>query len=388
MTDFINISKVKMPAGVPKINYNKKNGTYEVSCSLFAACNLNCNFCFQDHSNWNIDINKIMAMPKRIVDTIKNDIHEYEVDRKIYIRIWGGEIFFDALPGSMFDTYFKFYTELKSRMNEAFPQCAVEVYWASNGVFEKYDRVEKLLKNTNGFLTLSYDAFDRFKDDAQKDVWLKTLNYFHSRELLSTVSITLTKPMIMACLNGDKYFEQIPASVTIDVNDFIAGPKYEKYIVNDDDVFSFYVWCIDNHKFNIVPVASSITNYLNKKSRHEIERYCYCKCSNLFYADGGNVKDCVNKYSELPRECFYGQYSDATTEGNCTEVKNYLGLTKRGCLTCGHYDYCWMTCWTSVIFEGYKTNVCPIKRLYQCLGENRDIITHFLRWRETNERPT
>ena len=382
MGEFIDISNVALPPGVPRIDFNKKNGTYEVSCSLFAACNLNCKFCFQDHSDWNIDTDKIMAMPERIVDIISGDIAEYDVDQTIYVRIWGGEIFFDELPDSLFDVYLAFFTELKQRVNKAFPKCELKPYWASNGVFKKRDRIENLLEKTGGHLTLSYDAADRFKDDAQKDVWLDTLTYFHQKGYLSTVSITLTKPMIDACLAGDSYFNQIPETVSIDVNDFVAGIGYEKYLVSDDDVSAFYDWCLDNKRFNVVPVSNSIYNYLNKKNRREIERYCYCKCSNLFYADGGNAKDCVNKYSELPRERFYGEHAKLTTEENCTEVKNYLGLKKRGCLTCEHYDYCWMTCWTSVIFDGYKTTVCPIKKLCDRIETDKRLIKCFENWRE------
>lgn len=380
MNKFIDISQIEMPAGIPKTDFNKRTGTYEISCSLFSACNLNCKFCFQDHSDYNVDTEKIMAMPERIMKTIKQEMIDYGVDQKIFIRIWGGELFFDKLPDCVFTTYYNFYAELKSRLNKAFSECSIEVHWASNGVFEKHERVEKLLRDTDGLIALSYDAVDRFRDDVEKDIWLNTLKYFHERELLSAVSITLTKPMIMACLAGDKYFNQIPSDVTIDVNDYIGNPNYEKYRITDEEVYSFYEWCLKNHVFNAAPIMCSIDNYLNG----ETERYCYCKCSNLFYADGGNTKNCVDKYSGLPAKCFYGEYADQITEDNCTEVKNYLGLSKRGCLTCDYYNYCWMTCWTSVIFEGYETTVCPFQQLFQYLKDNPNTVNQFLKWRSTN----
>lgn len=381
MDGFIDVSKVSMPNGMSKINFNKRAGIYEISCSLFSACNLNCKFCFQDHNNCDIDVNNIMNIPSKIIEVISQDIIDCGIDKKFYIRLYGGELFFDNIPDSIFDVYHKFYHELKLQLNNAFPNRDIETYWGSNGVFTKMERVETLLKETNSFLALSYDPVDRFANDSQRDIWLETLRYFYSKELLSSVSIMLIKPSLPKYFAGDNYFNQIPEDVSIDVNQYISNPNYEKYNISDDEIFIFYKWCLNSHLFNIDPINTLISNYLNK----DPQRHCYCKCSNFFDVNGYHTKNCVNKYSKLPASDFYGDITDKVTEENCTEVKNSIGLQKRGCLLCEHYEYCPTICWTSIIFKGYKVTICPYQRLYEYLKNNPKIIEYFLDWRDRNE---
>lgn len=382
MNGFIDLSKVNMPDTMPKVNFNKRTGIYEVSCSLFSQCNLNCNFCFQDHDNFHIDINKIMKIPERIVKVIEQDVIDYSIDKKFYIRIYGGEPFHDGIPDNIFTAYLNFYNLLKACLNVYFPKRDIEIYWGSNGVFKNHERVDALLSKTCSFIALSYDPVDRFHDGNQKDIWLKSLKHFYRKGTLSSVSVMLIKPALEKLFVGDKYFMQIPQGITIDVNQYISNPGYERYLMTDDEIYSFYKWAIDNRMFNVDPINSAISNYLSK----DPERHCYCKCSNFFDVNGNNTKNCVNKYSKLPAEDFYGEFSSQVTEENCTEVKNYLGLQKRGCLYCEHYSYCPTICWTSIIFKSYKTTTCPYQRLYEYLNDNPGIIKNFKDWRNQYEK--
>lgn len=376
MDRFIDISKVNMPDNMPKINFNKRAGIYEISCSLFSLCNLNCNFCFQDHNDYTINTENIIRMSSTIVDVIRQDVIDYDIDKKFYIRIYGGELFSDNIPDHIFSTYQYFYDLIKSELNRYFPGRDIEVYWGSNGVFNNYERVDTLLENTHSFIALSYDPTDRFHNINQKEIWLKALNHFHIKGTLSSVSIMLIKPTLLKYLEGDKYFFQIPQDVSIDVNQYISNPNYEKYLMCDDEIFIFYRWCIDNRSFNVEPINTAISNYINGYG----ERHCYCKCSNFFDVSGYSTKNCVNKYSKLPAEYFYGEFSSQVTEENCTEVKNYLGIQKRGCMICEHYTYCPTICWTSIIFKGYKTTVCPYQKLFEYLKSNPKIIDYFKEW--------
>jgi sulfatase maturation enzyme AslB (radical SAM superfamily) len=378
--EFINLDKVIMPNNIPKINFNKRAGIYEISCSLFTSCNLNCNFCFQDH-NCKLDTQKIMEIPSRIINVIKQDMIDYGVDKKIYIRIYGGEPFFDELSDSIFMIYRRFFYLLKDQLNTNFPKCSIEVYWGSNGVFKNHQRVKSFLKDTNSFIALSYDSVDRFHNGNQKDTWLKTLKFFHNNKLLSSVSVMLIKPSLLKYLSGDIYFNQIPQDVSIDVNQYISNPDYEKYLMTDEDIFTFYEWCINRKLFNVEPINNAISNYLSG----DPQRHCYCKCSNFFDANGTNTKDCVSKYSKLPAEDFYGEHSSQITEENCTEVKNYLGLQKRGCLFCEYYTFCPTVCWTSIIFKNYITTVCPYQRLFDYLNSNPKVVEDFKEWRIRHE---
>jgi hypothetical protein len=77
---------------------------------------------------------------------------------------------------------------------------------------------------------------------------------------------------------------------------------------------------------------------------------------------------------------FYGEYEEATDEDNVTEVKNTLGLKKRGCLACKHYENCTMTCWISIIFNGYQTKECPLSRIYDYITEEQ--IADYVEWKK------
>ena len=51
----IDIEHIIMPDNISKINFYQSDGTYEIACSLFETCNLNCRFCFETHKE-KIDI--------------------------------------------------------------------------------------------------------------------------------------------------------------------------------------------------------------------------------------------------------------------------------------------------------------------------------------------
>ena len=369
-----------MPDNMSKINFNERAGIYEISCSLFSLCNLKCKFCFQDHTNRNIDVDAIMKLPAFIVDIIKQDIVDYDINKKFYIRIYGGEPFTDILSDQTFQVYRDFCNDLRNKLNDNFPGRDIEIYWGSNGVFTFRKRVETLLRDTGSFIALSYDTADRFSDELQKDIWQSTLNYFYTKGLVSSVSIMLIKPMLRRLFAGDRYFNSIPKDISIDVNQYISNPGYEKYLMSDDEIFIFYKWCIDNLMFNVDPINNLITNYVSM----EPQRHCYCKCSNFFNVNEYHTKNCVDKYSKLPSEDFYGEYSSEVTEENCTEVKNCIGLQKRGCLLCENYSYCPTMCWSSIIFKDYKITTCPYQRLYDHLKNNPKLIEYFKEW--SNER--
>ena len=375
MEEFIDISKVKMPSTLPKINFYKNPGYFEIAAPLFERCNLSCSFCFESHECNEIDINKILAMPRLIIDGIKDEVKEYGVDT-ILLRLWGGELFFDALPDSLFDVYVKFYDEFVSLADQEIPGIKVETTWLSNGVFTKYERVEKLLKRTKGKIAFSYDPVDRFSCDSQKEVWLKTL--YHFKEITQYISITLTKNTIKAYTENDKIFNLIPKDITVDINYYTANPGWENHVPTDEEYFSFFKWCIDNNHFNVLAV-SNIMKCGVKDLRPFVGRYCDCKYASQFHK-GECIKDCSKRASSLPAESFYGKYHKDIKEENVTEIKNSLGLLKRGCLTCEHYQYCPMMCWVAIVFEGYKTTKCPLSQVLAYIDENQHFINTYLEW--------
>jgi len=378
MTNFIDISSVKVPKEIPKINFYKNQNSLEISVPLFEYCNLNCDFCFENHNNKTISKKQILNIPSQIFDSLKEKIKEYQIS-EIKLRIWGGELFFDELADSMFDIYLEFYNKFLNIIQKNFPNIKIKTTWLSNGVFTKRDRVKKLIKSTGGNFALSYDPVGRFKKAEEIETWKETLNYFE--EDIESISITLTKESVNKYINNDPIFLGLSNKIPISLSYYTANPNWEKYIPDDDDIFNFYIWCLEHEKFNVIELELFI-KYKIDTERQYLQKICDCKFAYQ-YQNGQCILDCTKRASYLPGKMFYGKYADMVTEENCTEIKCSLGLLKRGCLTCEHYEHCPMTCWVSIIFDGYKTTVCPIKRLYEHITD--DVIQKYLIWRKNKD---
>lgn len=376
--EYIDISDVKMPEGLPKINFYKKPKYFEIAVPLFERCNLHCSFCFEAHEDNRIDYEKILAMPKKIIEQTKKQILACGTNQ-ILLRLWGGELFFDALPDDIFGLYRDFLRLFEMEVERELPGKKIDVTYLSNGVFTKYGRVDRLLDDTNGRIAFSYDPEGRFNTVEQKTTWLKTLRHFKDRTRY--ISITLTKQSIDAYLAGDEFFDQIPDDISIDINYYTANPNWKKHMPTDDDIFRFYKWCVDHKRYN-VRVMDNIFRYLIPGERDYVERYCDCKQAVQFQ-DGQAIRDCARRASTLSHNLFYGGFEKDVTEDNVTEVKNVLGLQKRGCLTCEHYEHCTMPCWVAIMFQGYKTVNCPLKRIYTYIKP--EDIKEFAKWKETHD---
>lgn len=378
MSEFLDISKVKMPNGLPKINFYKKRKNYEIEVSLFEACNLNCKFCFEKHDNYVVDTNYIRNLPYLLIEETRDKIKEYNVEY-VCLRLWGGELFFDKLSDDVFDSYRDFLSLFKELMTKDFPSIKVDASFLSNGVFTKRERVKQLLDDTNTQISFSYDPVDRFNTENQKELWYSNLLYFKS--YINTISITLTSRTAQAYMNGDKYFELIPDDIKIDVNYYTANKDYELYQLTDEIIYDFFKWLVDNNKFNVF-ICYNMFRYLIPEQQTQVSRYCDCKCATQL-TNGHCTTNCAKRAFHTPIEKFYQEYTSYVTEDNCSEVKNSMGLLKRGCLYCEHYTYCPMMCWVAVIFEGFKPTVCPFQRIYKYITQEK--IEQFKEWQSTHD---
>ena len=97
------------------------------------------------------------------------------------------------------------------------------------------------------------------------------------------------------------------------------------------------------------------------------------------------TKNCVLKYSNISPEEFYPKFIKRPTEENCNDCHRELGLQKRGCYCCEHYEYCPKMCWNKILFQHYELNECPIKRIYQYIENNSQILSMYDSWRSLYE---
>lgn len=120
---------------------------------------MNCPFCFQDRSS--IDIKYIEAIPANLAVQLK------QIDKKyttILYRIWGGELFADDIPDSMFSLYRQLVSQLTAVGDSL--GLKTQICFSSNLVFGKIDRVKRLIDETHAMLATSYDPKYRFHNNS------------------------------------------------------------------------------------------------------------------------------------------------------------------------------------------------------------------------------
>jgi len=357
----------------PFIPFYKDPTLYEISCLLFERCNLKCKFCFEGHRNNKIDVDYIRKIPNLIIDNFKEEYKKYNNIKEVNIMLWGGELFFDALPDSLFDEYKLLVDNFRELFSESFPNIKIRFSWLSNGVFTKWERVKDIIEYSNGIINFSYDPIDRFGSYKQKELMLENSKRFYEFGLSEVVSITLTKQNINEFISNTTDINTMMS--TIDVNFYIPNKNWEELMPTDDDIFNFFKWALDNRLFHIKVIEKLIWYYTTEY----IQRHCDCKsCSQLTYGEWS--VDCAKRSSELPTEMFFGEYANIINEENSNDIKVSLGIKKRGCQLCKYYDRCQMPCWISMVFSEYKTTRCPYEKAYEYIEINKDILYDYMNW--------
>lgn len=360
------------------IPFYKNTNCYEIACMMFESCNLKCKFCFEDHVDKKIDLDYIKSLPDIIVKNFTPEYNKYKDQINIvYLMIWGGEVFYDALSTEVFETYYFFIKKTRDLFKKHFPTTKLLFSWLTNGVFTNTKRVEDLVRYSEGIINFSYDPVNRFSTENQLKQMVNSATYFKSIGLGDKVSITLTKESIKGFLEKDiylKYFNDL--GYNLDVNYYIANPNWLSLLATDDEVFLFFKWAIENKLYNMKVLEKIFLSFIGIK----VSPYCNCLwCSQITHGEWSI--DCAKCSSVLPAKDFYGEYASIMTEENTNQIKASLGLVKRGCLACDYYLQCQFPCWISVVFKHFKATNCFYKQVYDYLKENPEIVEDFKKWR-------
>lgn len=383
MSELLDITNIDMPKELPKIQFYKDPESYEIACSLFEACNLKCKFCFEGHRNNKIDINYIREMPYKVLETVRKDFQQYPHIKDVNIRLWGGELFFDGLPDTLFDEYKHFVNTFNTLFKQEFPNVLLKFSWLTNGVFTKWERVKDLLDYSQGTIGFSYDPSGRFSNDKQKQLMIENVKRFHNFHCFNCLSITLTKHTIQEYISGkSELLTELNLGERYDINFYTANPNWQTLLPDDDDLFAFFKWGLDNDLYYINVISNLVKTCINE-GEYIAHHYCDCKTC-VQYSNGQATVDCVKRASVLPAEMFYGKYAPIITEENVSDIKLSLGMIKRGCLNCEYYQTCQMPCWVSVVFEGFKPTNCPYKQAYEYIKQHPEIIERFKKWSSEN----
>lgn len=378
----VNIDDVQVPDGILKIPFYKVPTDYEIAYALFEACNLHCKFCFEAHRNNKVDLDKIKNAPYEILQAAKDDFIKYPSIKTLNVRLWGGELFFDALKDQVFDAYKDLVKLTRELFAENFPEVKVRFSWLTNGVWTNWQRVKDILDYSQGVLGFSYDPADRFSTEKQKNLMIENVKRFVDLGYTANLSITLTKQTIKAYIENDNDFDQFPKGIKYDINYYTANPGWENLVVEDDDLYCFFVWAVNKRLFDINVIENLFAAPTNNPAIFN-GHYCDCKTCKQ-HSNGYTTVDCAKRASVLPHEMFYGKFAKDVTEDNVSEIKLSLGIQKYNCLTCEFNPLCQKPCWITVVFEGYKPTDCAFRRIYKYLQDNPQIVQDFYQWRKLN----
>lgn len=192
---------------------------------------------------------------------------------------------------------------------------------------------------------------------------MENLTYFH--DLYTNISITLTKPTIEhLILNKDHIINNFEK---IDINYYFPNKNYDIYLPSDLDFYNFLQWGIKNKKINIMYILNIIESAFNLLP----ERYCNCKTS-LLYKNGKWTHNCIQKFSSIKQTQFYFEFNKYINQNNHLDIKNSIGVRKRGCLYCKYFNNCCMMCLEIILFKTYKLDqICPLQKIYNYILNNK-----------------
>lgn len=331
--------------------------SFGFDCLLFESCNLHCKFCLEAHNSSKIDYEYIKRIPTDIFKAFEDVSNNYPPIKSFNFRLWGGELFYDSLPDELFDLYRQIIKEIYDLFHNKYPEAYLEFAWVTNGVWNNRDRVEKLILDTDSILGFSYDPVDRYNSEDQKQLAIDNILYFQDKGRLNEVSTVLTTHNIKAYIENRSDLELFRKAKTIDINYYVPNPNWEELMPTDDDLFNFFKWAIDNRFYNIF----DIRNIFNSLINNVIYRSCNCH-RHISHCKNSTTFNCVKSSSIFPNNRFYGNIE--ITEQNVASIKRKLGINKRGCLYCDKNNICPQPCWTSILFDMYKTTYCPFQRIY------------------------
>lgn len=370
MKKYLDISSIKMPNGLSKINFNYESKSYDLTISLFEKCNLDCNFCFQNHINKKVDLDKIKNIPNLIKTQINKEIKKYNI-QFLNILIWGGEIFMDSLPNQIFILYENLTLELLNVI-----KCEnIKIYWTTNGIFSRREKILSLLNNTNSKISFSYDVIDRFKKDDLKVLWKENLLYFKEKNLLNIISLVLTKENINAIVNTSDIILTdlfLNDAYNLDINYYIPCETNKKECIpSSEEIYSFYKYCIDNKIYKIKIIQEILKTVSSIYNDYDIEKYCDCKYFTHIQIDEVS-KNCVKRLGkDYNLNFFYNKLTNEVSDDNCNEVKNSLAIIKMNCMYCKYFNRCQGFCWLSILSKYNNLKFCPLKKIYQYIIEEK-----------------
>lgn len=320
---------------------DKRSQDGEIIVTLFEYCNLSCKFCNQDHNSLKgIDtiLDKIEIV-KQVVQKTPKDHYS--------VHFMGGEVFADELPDSVYDDYAKLCSELRKWASEE--DIDLEICFTTNMVFNKTERLDDFLLNSNPTLLTSFDPAARFNKETFEVFKTNVEKY---KDFLKSVNVIMTRPTINKFIMGDiEFFDYLYDNFDIYFDYYTPEKNMKLFIPNDVELRDFMIYMLKNY-----PKALPFADYTNK-----IKKQMTCMDTITVMPDNsfgtctillGDFKDVKATKLEMEHEWFE-QYN---------------------CLECPHFQYCSMGCFLSNHMQSFRTQeTCWLSEVYDVVHSDTSI---------------
>lgn len=366
-----------------------KRDVLEIETTLFTACNLRCSFCFENiYGVRDMDIDYIKSLPDKVEKFCIPVLKSRPNCNRLRHTIWGGELFYDAIPDSMFELYDWLITEIDKRIRKIKPNIWYETIYISNGVYTKRERVWELMKKHHSKISLSYDPIERFSTPEQKEIWYQTYLYFNERLPEVTVTLAMSKRNMETYMKGDEYFEKIQWLGKFDANLYEpCNGANDSNLPSNNDYLNFFIWCLKTKHYSLIDGGHNLN--LFKGERKKREDFCIA-CVPMRFSkwieDTFHVEcasTCVEITPSLPPEivqggCDYLVKTDMPID-LCPMV--LLSGFDRGCYGCDCFYRCeLMPC--PFIERDRTVKDCFNRMFYHYADAHPELMKGYWEWRK------
>jgi hypothetical protein len=320
------------------INDNKRTDTGEIIVTLFELCDLNCLFCSQDHNSV-LGIDTIVEkfdQIKQVIDKLKTTKNK----KSFSLNIMGGEVFSDQLSDIVFEDYRTLIRLIQNYSKES--NIDIDIRFATNFVFNKKERVHKLVADTGITLGTSYDPSGRFNKTT-----LVTFqdNVREFTPYINGVNVIMTKPN-MECFVKDQvpFFDYLYEHFYVYFDHYTPERNMDFLLPKDVELRDFMKYMLDHW-----PNSFPFKNYPVKTK------------SNM---------TCMDTYTIMPDSNFgscsillKGVIPIKLIPSKVELEENWFD--QYDCLSCEHFSRCSMGCFLSNhIKNGRTQNECWLKEVY------------------------
>ncbi len=290
---------------------------------LFDTCNLNCDFCYLNHTKLKTK-QEILLKINKYKEIINKTKENY-----IYLKFLGGELFADFIP----DDYFKLYEDIILDLNLLCKSLNKVVVFdiTTNLIHIKTDRVINLLNNIKNKVSIEFDtSFDftsRFKNLENLKIFEN--NCYLYKKFITVINTVMTSNLYRILVNKELYSKQEIKELEVfnklyKDNFPIMMAEYNngaEIMENNPLMFNSEEQFINFHKF----LVDNYPEILKETFDNREKPSCYNRVTIL---NNKELHDCSF--------CSFGKLYGHDS------LKNYV--IKYGCLTCSYYNKCSLYC--------------------------------------------